>query len=528
MTTPRSPRSSLMGARYPIVLALLLALASVPIGGTTAAQERDGPATGRAQVIAQGVAQLPSVPVAWRAIAADAAPPAEAPVAERSLGFVVGDVAPFVITSESDGSQQRLASGEGAFVAQGTRQQRTGLPEQPVGYYGLELVVAPDVSAGYSLGSAVLLGTSDPFAAPPGRRDLDLTRDILAPGERGVVPDFGAPALILVTDGAVRVQSDTGATQTIRTDEAASLSGELTLTAGDEGATLLTATIGPEVTNNLPVAPPPPPVVVETGTIAVTPYTCPAGMRPQTLNAAECSPAPEAMALQTFVLGSGDNYRSLADASFENGAYVWAGLPFGDYLVQATVLLDGYDRYFIPGLDGINSPPAAGYTTGPNEGYVAPLNGSQALYRLDVYAFPRQVSAEPTTSLSLTVNACAPGIVAMPDMRQADCGLVDPFAMGFDLRLAGDLIAEPLTLADSRPNGAGGWTWDGLPNGSYTISATLPPGYDGYALRSYLEALVVTPLPDFTGYSFAINQNLFAPGETDRSATIEAYLLIDR
>lgn len=519
----RSDRASLCS----FVVVLLLVLGSMPSGGAAAAQQIDGPATGQAQVIAQGVAPLPTVPVAWRAIVADAQPPGDAPVAERSLGFVVADVAPFVVTNESDGSQVRLAPGEGAFVAQGARQQRTGLPEQPVGYYGLELVVAPDVAADYSLGGAVLLGTSEPFLAPPGRRDLDLTRDVLAPGERGEVPDFGAPALLLVTDGAVTVRSDTGARQTIRTDEAASLTGALTITAGDAGATILAATIGTEVTVDGSVALPPPPTVVETGTIAVTPYVCPAGMRPRTLNAAACSPAPEAMALQTFVLGSGANYRSLVDASFEDGAYVWAGLPFGDYLVQATVLLDGYDRYFIPGLDGINSPPADGYTTGPNEGYIVPLNAAQSRYRLDVYAFPSLGGTSETTTLSLAVYACAPGVVAMPDMRQAPCDLVDPFALGFDVRLTGDPIAEPLTLADTTADGTSGWAWSGLPNGIYTIAATLPPGYDGYALRSDLEALVVTPLPSLTGYSFALNQNLFAPGETDRSATINAYLLID-
>jgi len=506
-----------------LVVALLPAVA--PDALARPLPQEGSPADGHAQVIAQGVAPLPAVPVAWRVIAADARPPGLAPVAERSLGFVVADVAPFVVTGE-DGRQVRLAPGEGRFVAQGERHRRTGLPDQPVGYFGLELVVAPDASADYSLGDAALLYASDPFAAPPGRRDLDLVRDVLAPGETTGLPATAAPTLLVATEGRLRVERADGRRLTLTSGDAQALSGPLAITAtGSAPASFVAAVIGPAVEAPAVSAPPPP---VATGAISLAPYACPVGMRPETLDLGACAPAPDVMALQLFVPGSGANRRTSADATVADGVFTWDGLPFGEYVVQATDLAPGYDRYVIPGLGGLNAgtaPPQRGYTVSPNEGHLLSLDPAAPRPDLGVYAFRAAATPGPAT-LGLFLQTCPPGVVAAPDLRQAGCLPIDPFAVGFDVRLDADELPRPLTLADALATDAGGYLWEGLPYANYTLSVTLPPGYDGYALRSYRTDFSVTPLDDRTGYVFALDDALFAPGDL-RRVNIDAYLLTE-
>lgn len=516
VATRRRSRS-LIAALAALAVALLAALA--PGARARPLSQEGSPADGHAQVIAQGVAPLPAVPVAWRVIAADARPPGLAPVAERSLGFVVADVAPFVIVGE-DGRQTRLAPGEGRFVAQGERHRRTGLPDQPVGYFGLELVVAPDATADYSLGDAALLYASDPFAAPPGRRDLDLVRDVLAPGETTGLPATESPALLFATEGRLRVERADGRRLTLTAGDAQALSDPLAITAtGSAPASFVAAVIGPAVA---------PTDAAATGAISLAPYACPAGMRPETLDPGACAPAPDVMALQLFVPGSGANRRTSADATVADGVFTWDGLPFGEYVVQATDLAPGYDRYVIPGLGGLNAgaaPPERGYTVSPNEGHLLPLDPAAPRPDLGVYAFRAATTPGPAT-LGLFLQTCPPGVVAAPDLRQAGCLPLDPFAVGFDVRLDADELPRPLTLADALPAAAGGYLWEGLPYANYTLSVTLPSGYDGYALRSYRTDFSVTPLDDRTGYVFALDDALFAPGDL-RRVNIDAYLLTD-
>ena len=469
MSRPDRPGAGSRAADRPLAITTLLAvallwsLASLPAAARPLAQDRS-PAAGHAQVIAQGVAAMPAVPVAWRVVTAPARPAAEAPVAERSLGFVLADEDPVVVTAEGTGEQVRLAAGEALFVAQGARQQRASTGGAPAGYFALELVVAPDVAADYSLGSAALVYASDAFAAPPGRRDLDLVRNVLAPGETSRLPATDAPTLLFVTAGTIRVRAD-DRTLTLRSGEAAALDGALDVTAtGGAEAAFGAAVIGPAVGPG--AATTAPPAQVGTGAIAVTPYACPAGMRPATFDPVACSPAPDVIDLQVFVLGSGANRRTLADARFEDGAYVWSGLPFGEYLLQATEFAPGYDRFLVPGLDGINSPPELGYTAGPNEGYLVPLEVAAPVYRLDVFAFQAASgggSSDGTAVLGLWVWACPPGVVAAPDMTNAGCTIVDPLASGLGLSITGPALADPLSMADTVPADAGARAWEGVP-----------------------------------------------------------------
>lgn len=468
-------------------------------------------------VIAQGVAPLPTVPIAWRVVTPLARPVVEAPLAERSLGFLLADEDPVEVSFGGSGVD-RLDPGEARLVAQGEIHQRASTGPFPVPYYALELVVEADLRVPYSLGSAPLRYAGPAFSAPPGRQDLVLFRYALAAGERLRLTDLAAPALAVVTGGEVEIGPVGAATRTLVAGEAGSFAYPFWLTALGGPATVVVALIRPATI-------PPPPAA--TGSISLTPYACPIGMRPETLDPGACSPAPDVMDLQTFVLSSGANRRTLADATVSNGVFTWEGLPFGEYVIQATELAPGYDRYLIPGLGGLNAgtaPPERGYTVSPNEGHLLPLGPAAPRPDLAVFAFRAATTPGPA-SLGLFLHACPPGVAA-PDLRPAGCTPIDPLAVGFDVRLDADELPRPLTLADAVPADAGGYRWAGLPYANYIVSVTLPPGYDGYALRSYRPDFPVTLLPDRTGYAFTLRDGLFAPGAL-RRVNIDAYLLTE-
>ena len=497
------------------VLAIMLGLAIGPGQGIAVLAQERSPALGHAQVIAQGVAPMPNVPVAWRVVSMSARPADEASVAERSLGFVVPVERPVLITDEATGQQVRLAVREASFVPQSARQQRASTSFDTARYIALELVVAPDLAAGYSLGDAVLLYGSEPFLAPSGRRDLDLVRDVIIPGETSRLPGTDAPTLIHVTTGLVRIQPSEGAPMTLRPGESMTVTGAATITAtGETHAAYLAALIGAEVARTPPSLPPPPPPAptepprapTTIGVIEVTPYACPAGMRPETFDAAACAPALDAADLQLFLAGSGGNLRTRADAVIEGDAYVWTGLPFGEYLVQATSLPADYDRYLAPGLDGVSSSPELGYAPGPNEGYLVPLRAAEPVFALDLYVFADVSPATGTTDLVLFAADCPPGVVATQELYIAGCTAIEPVDAGLGIRLSSSAFGGDLTFADAERDGFGGLVWPDLPPGTYTVTVSnLPPRYSGYALRTGDTEINLTLLTDPAGYSFRLS-----------------------
>ena len=104
---------------------------------------------------------------------------------------------------------------------------------------------------------------------------------------------------------------------------------------------------------------------------------------------------------------------------------------------------------------------------------------------------------EPTTQQSagqgevtVQVFTCPPGMTA-ESLAAAVC---EPVADGFDLALAGEALAEPLTVqdADMRGNAV---TWSGLPPGDYVISEPqLPAGATTYVLSALTRYCTGQPL----------------------------------
>src|SRR5215213_5529035 len=236
----------------PIVLvcSLLVSLFGVvPSGAAAQADPGFSPASGPAQVIAQGVVALPEGEAVWRTIRTRALLPADAPFEERPLGFVLASVGPLLLVDQETGEQVRLGTGEAALVRAGTVQQRSSLGAQPVSYLSIELV---SVNAPAPPADATVLQPGQAFPAPSGLRDLDLLSATLEGDEAFTIPDSGAKNVVLITAGAAGVGRPDGNAVVLLAGEAASFSGELQVAGAADGApsgavSFVVAMIGPEV-----------------------------------------------------------------------------------------------------------------------------------------------------------------------------------------------------------------------------------------------------------------------------------------
>jgi hypothetical protein len=413
----RHTRVAAGGSRYatPVVrvLFLLLALPLSLFGVTTpgAARQADSgysPASGPAQVIAQGVVPLPEGDVVWRTIRTRALLPADAPFEERPLGFVLASSGPLLLADRETGEQVRLGTGEATLVRAGAVQQRSSLGQQPVSYLSIELV---GVDAAPPPADATVLQPGQPFPSPAGLHDVDLLSATLVPDEAFTIPDSGAKNVVLITDGAANVGRPGGDAVVLLAGEAASFSGELQVAPAPDGAeaqnvSFVVAMIGPEVppmaapaeTPTPPAAaeetPASPPASEETpapaataaaqspategeGAITVQVYSCPPGMSAQTVAAAACAPTIEDFDITV----SGESLQSpltLDDATAGESAFTWSGLPFGDYLIAEAVLPAGAATYVL----------SARNTTGdPETGYRVTLDAANPQLTVRIYNF---------------------------------------------------------------------------------------------------------------------------------------------
>src|SRR5688500_16460391 len=237
----------------PIVLALALAFSLFGIIPSGAARQADlgfSPASGPAQVIAQGVFALPEGDAVWRTVRTRALLPLDAPFEERPLGFVLASSGPLLLVDQRSGEQVRLGSGEVAIVPAGIVQQRSSLGPQPVSYLSIELV---GVDAPPPPADATVLQPGQPFPSPAGLHDLDLLSAALNAGEAFTIPDSGAKNVVLITDGAANVGRPGGDAVVLLAGEAASFSGELEVSGAADGGgeaqdvSFVVAMIGPEV-----------------------------------------------------------------------------------------------------------------------------------------------------------------------------------------------------------------------------------------------------------------------------------------
>src|SRR5215213_6375343 len=260
----------------PIVLTFTLVFSlfgGISSGAARQADSGDSPASGPAQVIAQGVVPLPEGDVVWRTIRTRALLPEDAPFEERPLGFVLASSGPLLLADRETGEQIRLGTGEATLVRAGAVQQRSSLGQQPVSYLSIELV---GVDAAPPPADATVLQPGQPFPSPAGLHDLDLLSATLVAGEAFTIPDSGGTNVVLITDGAANVGSPGGDAVVLLAGEATSFSGELQVSgASDDGGevqnvSFVVGVIGPEVPPPAGVAEVPAPTAATTETPATT------------------------------------------------------------------------------------------------------------------------------------------------------------------------------------------------------------------------------------------------------------------
>lgn len=449
------------------VLASLAASAGLVSAFQPLAADEPSPATGHAQVVAQGVAALPAPELAWRVVLDTAEALDQAATQDRALGFALADRAALVVDDAASGVQTRLAPGEALFVAGGARQRRASLDGADAPYYRLGLVPAADAG---DAGGDRLVFSGDPFLAPSGRAfDLDLVRDVLGPNEESTLPASDGQTLVLATAGTIEVEAGEAGSSPIRlaAGQAASVAGRLSLFGvGDRGGTFVAALIGPEVP-----APPTPPTQTPTqtpasGTITLRVLGCPAGVAPEDLtdsSVAGASCGPVALDPAPTLTLAGNQPLSPDRPDPTTGTYTWTSLISGPFPLGRPTLPRGYDRSLFVAAGGVVvDPPVFDVGT-------APFDVSATLYLI----------RGETASLTLGFFACPAGMTR------------DTLAGDFCEASGGDYAVEIASLdgsvllrRDDAEETIGPFlTWPDLPPGRYAVRVTdLPSSYDDYLI----------------------------------------------
>jgi len=283
---------------------------------------------------------------------------------------------------------------------------------------------------------------------------------------------------------------------------------------GDTTAAYVAARIGREPGAAAPSGTPSAagtPVASGAGAIAVTTYGCPSDLRPAEFSPERCDADRTAVALALLPAGAnGEMGEPIAPAGGD--VPVWSGLELGEYVLRVTEMVPGYDRFFVPGLEGVATSGAEGregQPPGDDGGYRVRLVPAAAAFRLDLYAYASDGGASGTPdAASGETGSIAFRAFVCPNITLAsfDPALCTPAEGGYDVTLGGSAntpLATPLTLADAEPGAERGLVWDDLPFGAYTfVEAPLPVG----AVNFYVpETPAISLLADNSGYSLTID-----------------------
>ena len=232
--------------RIIIAFACLTVLLAVPAAVMAFLQSPDAPspATGTAQVVAQGVMPMDATDLVWQIVERTGPLPANADPLTSDLGFLVVESGVLLVEDRTSGAQSRLPAGEVMATGARDEQIRIALGADPALYRELALVDAATESVA---GDATLLFRGDAFAGSGARHDVDLLQDTLAAGAPLALPAGALPTLVWVRAGAADVVTESGDVISLGTGEALSLTGNLQVTAAGEGADIAAVYVGPIV-----------------------------------------------------------------------------------------------------------------------------------------------------------------------------------------------------------------------------------------------------------------------------------------
>jgi hypothetical protein len=332
--------------RSVIAVALLAVLSSVMMvlaQEEPSATERDSPATGHAQVIAQGVATPPGATIGWRVDVNHALQPERATTARRPAGFILATGGAIGVTDAAGNLLARLAPGEAIWTGAMERWAVVSLERGPVDYFEIALVPASRLAPN-GMDSA-----GEPFAPPAGEAfDVDLIRDVLQRDEESTVSTGEAPALLLVTRGTVFVASADGAVEEVGNRGVLPIAGDTVVTGASRGpAAFVVARLGTAVPEQIVLmeeqaTPRATPVAV----LDATPVHDAAAAASISLMAFICPPAyegtsftidcPDAAEGVRFALKREDG-AILSDFVNPAGMVSFAGIAPGDYTFAAEI-----------------------------------------------------------------------------------------------------------------------------------------------------------------------------------------------
>ncbi len=457
-----------------MVLVAVVAPMSALMQHEDARRDDAGPATRHAQVIAQGVAAMPSTNVAWRVGVRRASPSHRAHAETREAGFILADDGAIAV---SDGQGQvlaRLSPGESIWTSAGEERAVFNADGRGGDYYDIALTAA-SARSGETIG--------EPFAAPKGAVfDIDLIRDVLAHGNELDLAAGAAPTLLLVTRGSVFFDSGDGEIGELAAAESMLIVGDVVVTGASRApATFVAARIGAEqpARVTLPGA---------VGTPVLAPRASPvAGATPLAgaaailrISAFACEPLPgEATATPEcgepavgvpFVVEQRGQEPRRRPAS-PTGQATFANLAPGETTLAVT----------LPG--GVVTAMASCRNVFGDE--IAGARGRNAV-TLDLEPgddiacewsiAPAEGRNEVGSSLMVAIRACPQGMTL--ERLAADACEPGPPGVSLTLRHRGD--DAPLGVARALPES---WAWDGLARGAYSIEVNaIPEGFATFAL----------------------------------------------
>ena len=211
-------------------LVMAAAIGALVVGPTVhAAAAAPSPASGHAEVIAQGLVTFADGPAHWT-LTVDAVTETVSTIPSAAPAFLLSDGPAAVVVADPTGPLARLAPGEALF-------RPGGAPT--------DLSTAP-ASTGQISEIAVVAGSGpDEFTPGAGIRDVDLVRDVVATNE-ALILNAEVSAFVIVSQGAVVA----GGT-TITAGSAVALTGNITLiNTAAEAAIIAVAIIGPSLASN--------------------------------------------------------------------------------------------------------------------------------------------------------------------------------------------------------------------------------------------------------------------------------------
>lgn len=213
-----------------LALAFLAALTAAAVVTAQSDLDAPSPASGSAQVIAQGMTGRPDLRSAWRVVEREIPVRANARPSDRlegAAGFLLADDVPLFVADQDTKLRYRLAPGEAQFVPIGANQTWASLESKPATAYTIELAVRETVD---EAGGEVIF-RSGSFGMTEGDYDLDLLRDTQPNNERTRLDARSFPILIFVTEGQIEVSSTKDGVETKRLSagQAGAFEGDLTL-----------------------------------------------------------------------------------------------------------------------------------------------------------------------------------------------------------------------------------------------------------------------------------------------------------